>query len=168
MAVGCQTSKCRARCRLIGGKLPGSRGTIAPQDRYRFTPAFLGRAIRRMRSRTVQFRFPFWIPRGGKARKGEEVTCFVLSSPPLLDDRTKRSGCTYSSEVRKPSSLNFSRMFPAKKIRSRCYSRYLFSLVRVFKSFSCLSQRTISRVIMSLFNMSRVRDPLSQREKISQ
>lgn len=65
MAAGCQMSKCRARCRLIAGKLRDP-GTKAPKGRYRFTPRV---AIQDAEDRSIPF--SIWTSRE-KARKGRK------------------------------------------------------------------------------------------------
>lgn len=138
MAVGCQTSKCGARCRLIGGKLRDP-GTKAPKDRYRFTPASLGFA--RYRMRTVQFRFSTLDPARERKKKrtrgrARKPLCFVLSSPALLDDRGERSGHTYGgSEVRNRLSTQLvADVYPGKYYFSTvCAIFILYEPLRIFK-----------------------------------
>lgn len=96
MAAGCQMSKCRARCRLIAGKLrdPGTKA----KGRYRFTPRV---AIQDAEDRSIPF--SIWTSREKARKRGVKRCgghCFVLLALLLLDDRAKRSGHTYNVEAR--------------------------------------------------------------------
>lgn len=86
MAAGCQMSKCRARRRLIGGKLRGIPARKAPKDRYRFTPSSSGRDTGCGRTVQFRFRFGFRVEKHGKARV--PLFRFIGSAAPL-DDHSK-------------------------------------------------------------------------------
>lgn len=93
MAAGCQTSKCRARCRLIARKLPRSRDESSKRALSVYSA---GRDTGCGRPFNSVFDLDF--PRK-KGVKGHEGHCFVLLALLHLDDHSKRSGHTQRFEV---------------------------------------------------------------------